>query len=314
MMSAPHIDNLREETGAMEKQNKLRVLVLGTTGMLGSTIFRTLSADNRTETFGTLRAAHGVRRFAHHLHKALIPNIQVDNESGVLAAFAHAKPDIVINCIGIIKQLPAAYNHLESLAINSILPHRLAKYCGLFGARLIHFSTDCVFSGQSGQYLETDPCDATDLYGRSKLLGEVDYEHALTLRTSIIGHELNSNNSLIDWFLSQTDEVRGFRKAIFSGMPTVEIARIVRDMVIPNPSLRGLYHLSVDPIDKDELLRLVSETYSKDIVITPDDELVIDRSLNSERFRAATGFGPKPWPELISDMHADYLAVRRDVM
>lgn len=314
MMSAPHIDNLREAAGVMQKQTKLRVLVLGTTGMLGSTIFRTLSADNRIETFGTLRAAHGVNRFAHHLHEALIPNIQVDNESGVLAAFAHAKPDIVINCIGIIKQLPAAYNHLESLAINSILPHRLAKYCGLFGARLIHFSTDCVFSGKSGQYRETDPCDATDLYGRSKLLGEVDYEHALTLRTSIIGHELTSNNSLIDWFLSQTDEVRGFRKAIFSGMPTVEIARIVRDMVIPNPSLRGLYHLSVDPIDKNELLRLVSETYSKNIVITPDDEFVINRSLNSERFRTATGFGPKPWPELIRDMHADYVAVRRDVM
>jgi dTDP-4-dehydrorhamnose reductase len=298
----------------MQKQSKLRVLVLGTTGMLGSMIFRTLSADNRVETFGTLRAADGVRRFAHHLHKALIPNIQVENESGVLAAFAHAKPHVVINCIGIIKHLPAAYNHLESLAINSILPHRLAKYCGLLGARLIHFSTDCVFTGKSGQYLETDPCDATDLYGRTKLLGEVDYEHALTLRTSIIGHELTTNNSLIDWFLSQTDEVRGFRKAIFSGMPTFEIARVVRDMVIPDTSLRGLYHLSVDPIDKNELLKLVAETYSKDIVITPDDEFVIDRSLNSDRFRTATGFVPKPWAELIRDMHADYLAVRREIM
>jgi dTDP-4-dehydrorhamnose reductase len=314
MICVPTTDSLSEERIITQKQTKLRVLVLGATGMLGSTIFRILSADNSIETFGTLRAAQGVRRFAHHLHKALIPDIQVGNESGVLAAFAHAKPHVVINCIGIIKQLPEAYNHLESLAINSILPHRLAKYCGLFGARFIHFSTDCVFSGKSGQYRETDPGDATDLYGRTKLLGEVDYEHALTLRTSIIGHELTTNNSLIDWFLSQTDEVRGFRKAFFSGMPTVEIAQVVRDMVIPNPSLRGLYHLSVDSIDKNELLRLVAETYSKDIVITPDDELVIDRSLNSDRFRTATGFEPKPWPELIRDMHADYVAVRRDAM
>lgn len=174
------------------------------------------------------------------------------------------------------------------------------------GARLIHFSTDCVFSGKQGQYKEDDFADAYDLYGRTKYLGEVDYENAITLRTSIIGHELESKRSLVDWFLNQSSEVKGFRKAIFSGLPTIEIARIVREYVIPNPKLRGLYHLSVDPISKYDLLRMVGTIYGKDIAIIPDDELIIDRSLNSDRFRSATGFKPKPWLELVEAMHNEY--------
>ena len=220
---------------------------------------------------------------------------------------AVTKPDVVINCIGIIKQLPNANNHLESLAINSTLPHRLAKYCDAIGAKLVHFSTDCVFSGKQGFYKEEDFPDAYDLYGRTKFLGEVAYENSVTLRTSIIGHELDRSKSLVDWFLSQSGEVKGFSKAVFSGLPTIEVARVVKEYVIPNPNLSGLFHLSVDPINKYDLLNLVATTYGKSINIIRDDNLVIDRSLNSDRFRAATGFKPKPWPELIKDMHEDYL-------
>lgn len=276
--------------------------------MLGSAIFRTFSADARFETFGTLRDVAGIRDFNPALHGALIANVHLDGEAGMLAAFSQARPDIVINCVGIIKQLPNASDHLESLAINASLPHRLAKYSNLVGARLIHFSTDCVFSGKVGFYREDAFPDAYDVYGRTKLLGEVDYENAITLRTSIIGHEMNRAKSLIDWFLSQSGTVKGFRRAVFSGLPTVEVARLVRDLVIPRPELRGLYHLSVDPINKYDLLRLVGEVYGKTTVITPDDQLVIDRSLNSDRFRQATGFVPKPWPDLIRAMHEDYLA------
>ena len=291
----------------MIDQPRQRVLVLGATGMLGSTFFRAFSADPGLETWGTIRDAAGARHFPPALRERLIADVPVEGEAGLLAAFNHARPDLVINCVGIIKQLTNANDHLESLAINSSLPHRLAKYCGMSGARLVHFSTDCVFSGKKGSYTEDDFPDAYDLYGRTKFLGEVDCENAITLRTSIIGHELVSAKSLVDWFLSQTGEIKGYSKAIFSGLPTIEVARVVRDLVIPNPDLRGLYHLSVDPINKHDLLRLVAETYGKDITITPDDKLVIDRSLNSDRFRAATGFAPKPWPELIRAMHAEHL-------
>ncbi len=284
-----------------------RVLVIGASGMLGSTLFRAFSRDPDLLTFGSVREASAKRHFAPELHDALIPNVHLDGESGLLTAFALAKPDVAVNCIGIIKQLPNANDHLESLAINATLPHRLAKYCDATGARLVHFSTDCVFSGKQGNYREEDFPDAYDLYGRSKLLGEVAYENSVTLRTSIIGHELDRSKSLVDWFLSQSGEVKGFTKAVFSGLPTIEVARVVKEYVIPNVNLSGLFHLSVDPINKYDLLNLVASTYGKSINITPDDKLVIDRSLNSDRFRTATGFKPKPWPELIKKMHQEYL-------
>ena len=292
----------------MSEQRKLRVLVLGVTGMLGATFFRAFSADKSLETFGTLRDASGARYFSPDLRDALIANVHFEGEAGLLSAFLIAKPDVVINCVGIIKQRPNANDQLESLVINATLPHRLAKYSGMVGARLVHFSTDCVFSGKDGQYREDDFPDAYDLYGRTKYLGEVDYENSITLRTSIIGHELNSAKSLVDWFLSQSGEVKGFSKAVFSGLPTIEVTRIVREFVIPNADLRGVYHLSVDPINKYDLLHLVADIYAKEITIMPDEQLSVDRSLNSDRFRAATGFTPKPWPELIKAMHNEYLA------
>ena len=284
-----------------------RVLVLGASGMLGSTLFRAFSRDPDLLTFGSVREANAKRHFAPELHDSLIQNVHLDGESGLLTAFALAKPDVVVNCIGIIKQLPNANDHLESLAINATLPHRLAKYCDATGARLVHFSTDCVFSGKQGNYREEDFPDAYDLYGRTKFLGEVAYENSVTLRTSIIGHELDRSKSLVDWFLSQSGEVKGFTKAVFSGLPTIEVARVVKEYVFQNPNLSGLFHLSVDPINKYDLLNLVASTYGKSTNIIPDDKLVIDRSLNSDRFRTATGFKPKPWPELVNEMHHEYL-------
>ena len=294
----------------MSGRLKKRVLVIGASGMLGSTIFRALSREESLQTYGTVRDVRAAKHFPAELYGGLIPNIHMEGESGLITAFSISKPDIVINCVGIIKQLPNANDHLESLAINATLPHRLAKYCNMIGARLVHFSTDCVFSGKDGQYKEDDFPDANDLYGRTKYLGEVDYDNAITLRTSIIGHELASNKSLVDWFLSQSGEVKGDRRAVFSGLPTIEVARLIKDRVIPNPSLCGLYHLSVEPINKNDLLNLVAERYGKTIKIIPDDKVVIDRSLNSDRFRAATGFAPKPWPELINDMYNEHMLTR----
>lgn len=290
----------------MQKMIKLtRILVLGATGMLGSAVLRYLAMNPIYEVYGTIRTFNAMSKLQQTSPKArFIPNINVDNFDCLTSLFARVKPDFVINCVGIVKQLEGANDPILVIPINTLLPHRLARLSNIVNARLIHLSTDCVFSGKKGNYSESDIPDACDLYGRSKLLGEVDYSNSITLRTSIIGHELTSSRSLIDWFLAQEGKVPGYRKAVFSGLPTVEIARIIDEHIIPNQHLNGLYHLSAEPISKLDLLSLVANIYQKNVIIQPTDDFVIDRSLNSDRFRSTTGFRPEPWPTLISRMHA----------
>lgn len=281
----------------------MRVLILGVTGMLGHDVFKVLSASTTLEVWGTLRSPAGLRHFSDDQQARLLAGVDVLDQDALTAALARVRPDVVVNCVGLIKQLADANDPLAALPINAMLPHRLANLCALGGARLIHVSTDCVFSGSKGLYVESDLSDAEDLYGKSKYIGELhDLPHAITLRTSIIGHELGSNYALVDWFLSQQGRVKGYRKAIFSGLPTVELARVIRDHVIPAPELHGLYHVSVDPIDKYTLLSLVAEVYGKDIEIVPDDQMVIDRSLDSSRFRRDAGYTPPTWRALIEQM------------
>lgn len=283
-------------------EHQTRVLVLGATGILGSATLRVFASSPGIAVLGTVRSANR-KLLQDELHSKLIENVDVERFDTVISAFAQASPEVVINCVGMIKQLPGASEPLAAIPLNALLPHRLANLCAATNARLVHISTDCVFTGAKGNYLESDPTDAQDLYGRSKALGEADYPHAITLRTSIIGHGLSGNHSLLDWFLSQTGPVKGFRRAIFSGVPAHELARIIRDYVIPFPELRGLYHVSADPIDKYTLLKLIAMRYGRDTQIDPDDDFVIDRSLNSGRFRDATGYVPQDWPKLIDSMH-----------
>lgn len=281
----------------------MKILVLGVTGMLGSAMFKTLTQDSSHEAWGTLRSHSGLAYFKETDHGRLIAGIDVLDHDSLVKAFSRVRPDAVINCIGLIKQLSHAKDPLVTLPINSMFPHRLARLCDLAKTRLIHISTDCVFSGRKGSYLETDVSDAEDLYGKSKYIGELhSYSHATTLRTSIIGHELSSKNALIDWFLGETGSIRGFSKAIFSGLPTVELARVIRDFVLPEKSLAGLYHVAAEPVSKLDLLRLVAEEYKKEIEIRPDDSIQINRSLNGDRFTAATGYMAPSWPELIQTM------------
>lgn len=280
----------------------MKILVLGVTGMLGSAVFKTLSAHH--DVFGTARGISAKSFFPDTLQQKMIVGVDVLDQDALVNLLADVKPDVVINCVGLIKQLPNAKDPLVALPINAIFPHRLARLCGLQGSRLIHISTDCVFSGEKGMYLESDESDAKDLYGKSKYIGELqDYSHCVTLRTSIIGHELNSNASLVDWFLSQEGQVSGFTKAIFSGLPTAELARVINDFVLPNTDLSGLYHVSAEPIDKCALLKLVKGVYGKKIDIVADDAVVINRSLDSTRFRTETGYSPKSWPDLIQFMY-----------
>lgn len=280
----------------------MRVLVLGASGMLGNAVLRLFAQSPGFEVLGSARSVHALLLLPTALASRLICGVDVENFDSLTGLFAKTRPNVVINCIGLVKQLAEADDPLAAIPINALLPHRLARLCELSGARMVHISTDCVFSGSKGMYTEADNPDAKDLYGRSKYLGEVDYPHAITLRTSIIGHELSGANSLVGWFLAQRAGVKGFARAVFSGLPTVELARVIRDHVIPHPELHGLYHVSAEPINKFDLLTLVGQAYSRNTQITPDDQLVIDRSLDSTRFKQATGYRPPQWPELVRRM------------
>ena len=282
----------------------MRVLILGISGMLGSRVFRTISENAKLEVYGTLRGAELLSNFQPEQHARIITSLDVLNTAKLKEVISEIRPEIIINCVGLVKQLGSSKEPLVALPLNSMMPHQLVRMAADAGARVIHISTDCVFSGKKGQYIESDISDAEDLYGRSKYIGELnEFENAVTLRTSIIGHELSTNKSLVDWFLSQETKVKGFRKAIFSGLPTIELAQVIEKFVIPNVDLKGLYHVSAAAINKFELLNLVAEVYEKKIEIVPDDELVIDRSLNSSRFAAATGYKAPAWPELIKKMY-----------
>lgn len=285
----------------------MRVLVLGASGMLGSAVAKIFAASGRYEVWGTLRSNSASRYFAGSSNIKLISGLDVLCQDALLATFLKVQPEVVINCVGVIKQLENAQDPLAVLPINAMLPHRLSRLCGIAEARLIHVSTDCVFSGRKGNYVESDPSDAEDLYGKSKFMGELSEDaHAITLRTSIIGHELGSHHALIEWFLSQQGKVRGYTRAIFSGLPTFELARVMRDYVLPHPELFGLYHVSADPIAKFDLLSLVAKEYAKNIEIEPYGDFEIDRSLDSSRFSTATGYRAAAWPELIAMLHDNY--------
>lgn len=282
----------------------MRILILGAGGMLGNAMIRVLSEKVDWQVYGTVRSESSKRFFTVDIAERLLSGVDVEQYDSLVQAFIHARPDVVINCVGLIKQLADADDPLQAIPINALLPHRLARLCELSGARLVHMSTDCVFAGDKGGYRESDPSDAKDLYGKSKFLGEVAYSHTITLRTSIIGHELQRAHSLVDWFLSQQGRCDGFTQAIFSGLPTVVLAQIVRDLVIPRTDLFGVYHVAAQPISKYNLLQLIADVYGKKIEIMANDRLVIDRSLNADRFREATGYTASSWPKLIELMHA----------
>ncbi len=284
-----------------------RILILGVTGMVGHTLFRHLSLQKDLDVHATARTQRDLDRwFSPDFAKKILADVDAGNFDSVRRAFASVQPEVVINCIGIIKQSPLANDPLAAIAINALFPYHLFLACRSAGARLIHLSTDCVFNGTRGGYNENDAPDAIDLYGRSKLLGEVVDSNCLTMRKSLIGHELKEKRGLIEWFLSQEERVDGFTGAIFTGLPTIELARILAEYIIPNETLNGLYHVGADPISKHDLLKLVAGRYGKKITITPDRKFQKNRALDSSAFRRLTGYQPPSWPELVDRMYRDY--------
>lgn len=280
----------------------MRVLIFGGDGMLGHQLLCHLRG--RHDVRVTLRLG----REAYEAHRLFEPDrvfygVDAKETDVLLQVVAEFRPQAVINAVGIVKQRSEAKAVIPSLEINSLLPHRVALLSRAVGARVIHFSTDCVFSGRKGHYLETDQPDAEDLYGRTKLLGELSESHCLTLRTSMIGPELSRKTGLLEWFLAQQGRtVKGFTKAIFSGFPTVELARIVERILVNVPTLHGLYHVAAQPISKYDLLALIRDRLRLPTVIERDEMFECDRSLDGSRFSRDTGYVPPAWEAMIDDM------------
>lgn len=282
----------------------MRLLILGGGGMLGHKLWQV--CRSRFDTRVTVRgAASAYHRYGLFDETRLIPGVDAGDFDAVVRAMGQAKPDAVVNCIGIVKQLAAARDHVQSLTVNSLFPHRVAALCAATGARFVHVSTDCVFAGTKGQYTEQDAPDAIDLYGRSKLLGEVGAP-ALTLRTSMIGRELSTSIGLVEWFLANRGKtVDGYTRASFSGLTTEALSRVIADILEHHPEIEGLQHLAGEPINKHDLLVMMRDTLAIPIDIQPRDEPAIDRTLDGSRLSAAARLRVPRWPEMIRSLAQD---------
>ena len=279
----------------------MRILIFGGSGMLGHQLFKYLknSYDVRT----TLRQETlAYKEFNIFNSTNAYSGVDVRSTGKLKKIFIEYHPDIVINAVGIIKQLPSAKESIPSIEINSLFPHQLALLCKVNNAKMIHVSTDCVFSGKKGNYRESDPTDAEDLYGRTKLLGEIGEEPCLTLRTSMIGRELFRKKSLLEWFLSQKGTIEGFKNAIFSGFTTQELSRIIEMIITQYPTASGIYHLSSEPISKYDLLSMIKEGLELPINIIPNETYICDRSLNSSKFRYEFDYSPPAWENMIEEL------------
>ena len=283
----------------------MRVLIFGVTGMLGHKLYQVLGQT--LDAVGTIRGAYrGIAEYDFFQPSQIAPEVNAREISLVERAIEETGPEVVINCIGVVKSLVEQEGMVSTIWLNSLFPHELYQICNAKGIRLIHISTDCVFSGKTGLYREDDPSDADDVYGKTKYLGEVTGANALTIRTSIIGRELASANGLVEWFLSnQGKRVQGYTNAIFSGFPTLHLSRIIADIITKHQDLEGIYHVASEPISKFDLLALIKKAMRLNITIEEYPDYHIDRSLDSTEYRKTTGFTPPSWEKMIEEMAKD---------
>ena len=282
----------------------MKLLILGANGLLGNTLTKYFFEKNNYETYGFLRDSSKLKFFKRKHISRLIIIQDVLNINDLRRKIKELMPDVIINCIGQTNKIRGEnLNNIEKyIKLNSLFPFRLKEICGEIKSRLIHFSSDCVFSGEKGFYSEKDNPDPADIYGKSKLLGELDYENIITIRKSVIGHELDSKKGLLEWFLNHEGIVEGYKEAIFSGLTVLELARIIDMYILPNKDIKGIIHLSGDPISKYDLLKIIANQYNKIIKIEPNEDIKIDRSLNSDNFKKLTAYKSEPWPLLVKSM------------
>jgi len=283
----------------------MKVLILGSAGMLGHKLYQILTPI--FDVTGTIRGSYSdISNYDFFQQSRIVPNVDALEMSRLEKVIEEISPHVLINSIGIVKSLEKKKGVLLNIWLNSLLPHQLYQICQAKRIRLIHISTDCVFSGTKGDYREDDPSDAEDIYGKTKYLGEVNGAGALTIRTSLIGRELASTNNLLEWFLAnQGGRVQGFTNAIFSGFPTIHLSSIIADIITEHQNLSGVYHISSEPISKFKLLTLVKKAMELNIEIEEYPDFHCDRSLDSTLYRKETGFTPPSWGEMVDELAED---------
>lgn len=286
----------------LQVNKNMRILVLGSGGMIGSAMFRVLGTYHEYKVWGSIRNKNCIEMFSINEIKNIIFVEDLLKTYNINKILNEIKPQIVINCVGLTKHQPGSNDPRISLPINALFPHELADLCSLIGARVIHISTDCVFSGLDGPYSEEAQLDAMDMYGKSKYLGELNRENTITLRTSTVGHEFITKHGLLEWFLSQKKICKGYANAVFSGLTNIEFAKVVAEYVIPKEDMTGIYHVGGEKINKFDLLKLFAAVYEKNIDITRDDSFVINRSLISDKFKNLTGYKVSKWEDMVKDM------------
>ena len=283
----------------------LRIIVLGATGMLGHKLWQHLST-RFPNTFATTRKNLDSYRSEGLVNRSrIIDSIDAEDFAVLRGVMRSVKPDFILNCIGITKRRAEADSPSRTIVLNSLFPHRLVEWGKNNSARVINFSTDCVFNGLQGYYDENSTPNATDLYGKTKALGEIQGENALTLRSSFIGTELENGSELLEWFLSQKGTVKGFAKAIYSGLTVIELCRVVERILVHHPTTNGLYNISSDPITKFDLLMLIRKKLLLDVEVIPYENEFCDRSLNSTKFRNEFKYSPPTWEAMIEELHED---------
>jgi dTDP-4-dehydrorhamnose reductase len=279
----------------------MKILILGGDGMLGHQLLN--SFKEKFEVKVTLRNnINDYTQYKIFTNDNAFDQVDVRDFEKLASVIEVYKPNVLINAVGIVKQRKDAKEIIPSLEINALLPHQLSLECGKYNTRVIHISTDCVFSGKTGMYDEQSFADEDDIYGRTKYLGELSLKNCLTLRTSIIGRELSRHNSLLDWFLAQSGTIKGFKNAIFSGFTTIELARIIEMMILQYPEASGTYNVSSEPINKYDLLKMISEVLNHNIEIVADEVFFCNRSLSSELFRKSFNYTPPSWLSMISEL------------
>jgi dTDP-4-dehydrorhamnose reductase len=284
----------------------MRILILGAAGMLGHKLWQHL--DQRfDDVHATLRATRAsYARFGLFDSARIHDGVDAADSASLARVLDQLRPAVIVNCIAVTKRREAAADSLASIELNAALPHRLAAWTTAHGARLIHFSTDCVFDGRAGGYTEDSPTNAEDVYGKSKALGEVAGLGMLTLRTSFIGRELGRGTELLEWFLAQRGRrIQGYRRALYTGVSTLWMAGLVADLIERFPQLNGLYQVASPVVSKLELLGLAQKAYNLPVTIDPDDTVIVLRNLDGSRFRHATGIEVPSWERMMTELAAD---------
>jgi len=283
----------------------MKILVLGASGMIGLAVYNHLVKNKNFKVIGTTTKSNAKKIIENQNKLNSLVLFDFLKDKNIENLIRSINPNIIINCIGIIKQSSLMTNKINTIFLNSILPNKLSILAFKHGIKLIQISTDCVFSGKVGSYVESDNPDPIDTYGRTKLIGEIVNDNSLTLRTSLVGHELFTKNGLLEWFLSQKNECIGFKNAFFSGFTTNAFAKILETILLNKNELKGLYHISSNIISKYDFLEKINKEYKKNIKINPDHSFNINRSLNSSALQKKIGYNIESWDIMIREMFSE---------